>query len=361
MKTPFLTALIILGINGFAPAQTYRTFEDLKNLDGFVQKLPKGSIAPINQPKYVSAAQSGISDNTWIIGVVANGEARAYSINLLNSHTVVNDTIGGRSMAVVWGPFSNIATVYDREVDGETLDFAVSGAIYHNAIVLFDSQTDSYWPIATGEAIGGPKQGTRLNKTHSAQKTLFGFWKKQHPNTQVLSLEGVSHIDQNPYLQILSSPKPFIPVKKLNKSFPPKTSVYAFDMDGKAYAISHDRTAGGWQGKAGGKQIFFFRPLKSSPFMSTLAYNLGSEKLKKKDTGWVSKTKGAFNPWTGAFEKGGGKAQLLTGIDTFWCVWSSFHKKVKILNPPRRGHSKFEKEEAARINASDKPLIFGKN
>jgi hypothetical protein len=42
------------------------------------------------------------SDDAWILGVEIDGEARAYSLNLLNSHEVVNDRIGERSFAAVW-------------------------------------------------------------------------------------------------------------------------------------------------------------------------------------------------------------------------------------------------------------------
>jgi hypothetical protein len=37
-----------------------------------------------------------------ILGVVFDGEARAYSVPLLSSHEIVNDTVSGRKIAVTW-------------------------------------------------------------------------------------------------------------------------------------------------------------------------------------------------------------------------------------------------------------------
>lgn len=68
----------------------------------FRQLLPRGRIASIDEPTFVSAKKADISDDAWILGVEIDGEARAYSLNLLNSHEVVNDEIGGTAFAAVW-------------------------------------------------------------------------------------------------------------------------------------------------------------------------------------------------------------------------------------------------------------------
>jgi hypothetical protein len=49
----------------------------------------------------VPAAEADLPDDAWVLGVVLGGEARAYSLNLLNRHEVVNDRIGERSVAAV--------------------------------------------------------------------------------------------------------------------------------------------------------------------------------------------------------------------------------------------------------------------
>jgi len=69
---------------------------------GFQQILPRGNIAAIDNPSYVPAAEADIRDDAWVLGVVIDGKARAYSLDLLNAHEVVNDSIGGTNFAAVW-------------------------------------------------------------------------------------------------------------------------------------------------------------------------------------------------------------------------------------------------------------------
>jgi len=69
---------------------------------GYKQILPRGGIPAIINPVYVTAEEASIRDNTWILGVVIKNQARAYSLNLLNHHEVVNDQIDSISFAAVW-------------------------------------------------------------------------------------------------------------------------------------------------------------------------------------------------------------------------------------------------------------------
>ena len=69
---------------------------------GVQQLLPRGKIAAVFEPEFVTADEAEISDDAWVLGITMGGEARAYSLNLLNSHEVVNDVVGGRSIAAVW-------------------------------------------------------------------------------------------------------------------------------------------------------------------------------------------------------------------------------------------------------------------
>ena len=69
---------------------------------GFQQLVERGRIASIDDPVFVPAEEADIPPDAWVLGIVIGGDARAYSLNLLNNHEVVNDKIGGRSIAAVW-------------------------------------------------------------------------------------------------------------------------------------------------------------------------------------------------------------------------------------------------------------------
>ena len=68
----------------------------------YKQAIPRGRIASVDAPEFVTAKKARIADDAWILGVALDGEARAYSLNLLNSHEIVNDRIGEQTFAAVW-------------------------------------------------------------------------------------------------------------------------------------------------------------------------------------------------------------------------------------------------------------------
>ena len=99
-----LTGLVVTGLAGgalLAGAQG-RGPDDGKRPEGYEQVIPRGTIAAIDDPVYVSATEARIRDDAWVLGVVVEGQARAYSLELLNSHEIVNDTIGNTDFAAVW-------------------------------------------------------------------------------------------------------------------------------------------------------------------------------------------------------------------------------------------------------------------
>ena len=92
-------AFMLVLAPGFA-SMLYSQTENLPK--GFKQMIPRGQIAAISQPQFVSGDSANIADDSWVLGVVIDGHARAYSLNLLNSHEVVNDRIGNIAFAAVW-------------------------------------------------------------------------------------------------------------------------------------------------------------------------------------------------------------------------------------------------------------------
>ena len=75
---------------------------DTDEFGAYEQLLPRGQIAAVTNPQYVSADEAEIADDSYVLGIVVAGKARAYSLNLLNNHEVVNDKIGDLPFAAVW-------------------------------------------------------------------------------------------------------------------------------------------------------------------------------------------------------------------------------------------------------------------
>jgi hypothetical protein len=69
-----------------------------------VTLLPFDAIPSIDEPRFYDAeeADQEYEDHELVIGVAVDGEARAYPIDLLSRHEIVNDTIAGHPIAVTW-------------------------------------------------------------------------------------------------------------------------------------------------------------------------------------------------------------------------------------------------------------------
>jgi hypothetical protein len=125
--------------------------------------LPRDAIPAIKNPEFVPAEEAGLDDHEPVVGITINGESRAYSLYLLNHHEIVNDRIGDTVFAVTWCPLANLAVIYNREIDDKEYAFGVSGKLLKNTLVMFDYETESFWPIAYGEAVDGELTGKKLN------------------------------------------------------------------------------------------------------------------------------------------------------------------------------------------------------
>ena len=79
------------------------------NLNEVVTLLPPDAIPAVlpdrAQDIMVSATEAdatGIDQSVHVLGVEINGESRAYPIPFLSRHEIVNDSVGGRQIAVTW-------------------------------------------------------------------------------------------------------------------------------------------------------------------------------------------------------------------------------------------------------------------
>lgn len=62
------------------------------------------AIAAILEPEFVSADEAGewMVASEQVVGLSVNGDHRAYSIPMLSRHEIVNDTLGGKPVAITW-------------------------------------------------------------------------------------------------------------------------------------------------------------------------------------------------------------------------------------------------------------------
>jgi len=163
---------------------------------------PKDGIPSIDHPKFVTVdeAQSWIDYKEPVISLEYKGEARAYPLQILIWHEIVNDRIQGDPLVITFCPLCYSAIVFERTVNGEVLDFGVSGFLRQSDMVMFDRKTETLWQQFTGKAIVGDYTGTVLEQVPS-QIISFTQFRNSYPNGKVLSKE-TGHrrnYGQNPY------------------------------------------------------------------------------------------------------------------------------------------------------------------
>ena len=69
---------------------------------GYFQILSRDAIPPVYAPSFTTADRIGWDDQTDVIGVVVDGEAKAYPVSYLNGREMVNDEIAGEPLLVSW-------------------------------------------------------------------------------------------------------------------------------------------------------------------------------------------------------------------------------------------------------------------
>jgi Protein of unknown function (DUF3179) len=130
---------------------------------------------------------TALPDSSLVIGVDHGGVSRAYPVDLLSLHEVVNDVVGGLPIAVTWCPLCASAVAYERHVGNRTLTFGVSGYLYRANLMLFDRETGSMWSQLLGGAVTGAMRGTALRRVPIVHQT-WAHWRREHPETLVLSI-----------------------------------------------------------------------------------------------------------------------------------------------------------------------------
>ncbi len=163
---------------------------------------PRDGIPPIRKPRFVSieVGNNVFDDLEPVVAFELNGEARAYPLQILTWHEIVDDELGGEPVLITFCPLCNTALSFSREVDGRIFDFGTSGKLRASNLIMWDRETESWWQQATGESIAGEMAGSRLTFLPSAIVS-WGDFKLTFPTGAVLGQEtGYSRsYGRNPY------------------------------------------------------------------------------------------------------------------------------------------------------------------
>jgi uncharacterized protein DUF3179 len=236
---------------------------------------PRDGIPAINAPKFVPASAANLRGTDRVLGLAAEGVAKAYPVRILNWLEIVNDRLGDDAIAVTYCPLCGTGIAYSAQIAGRAATFRVSGLLYNSDLLLYDRSTQSLWSQILGRAVAGPLKGERLIPV-ALMHTTWADWSTQHPDTLVLSEDTGFRRDysRDPYAGYASSGDVMFPISRESDRFPPKEPVLGVEWKGhrKSYAFSElakalgKRTQGTLDDRLGGERlsIFFDREHRSA-------------------------------------------------------------------------------------------------
>jgi hypothetical protein len=125
---------------------------------------------------------AALAPRALVVGVDVNGKSKAYPFSAIEKQSPILDTVGGRDIVIFLGDDKKSVRVFERESDGETLEFFAKP----DSGEITDAKTASVWDFS-GKAVSGASEGKQLKKIASIKDYWFD-WKTYHPDTQLYAL-----------------------------------------------------------------------------------------------------------------------------------------------------------------------------
>ncbi len=321
--------------------------------------LAKDRIPAIDDPTFVGVDQADdwLASEEPVLMLEMGGEARAYPIQILMYHEIVNDVVDNTPVAATYCPLCNTGIVFERVVDGEVLDFGTTGRLRFSNLVMYDRQTESWWQQASGEAIAGTLTGEQLTILPSTM-VAWGNFKARHPEGQVLSRETGYTRDygSNPYVGYDDpGSSPFLYDGPQTPDELPQTArVLGVELNGEAVAYPYERledvrvandTVGGipvvvlWEpgtasaldsariaaGDDVGAATAFSRELDGR----ALTFAFADDRITDLETGsgWNILGEAVAGPLQGR------QLEPVVSVNHFWFCWAAFQPETRVYQP----------------------------
>lgn len=317
----------------------------------------KDGIPAIDQPKFVPPGEATFLDEREpVLALEIDGDARAYPVQILIWHELVNDVAGGTPVAVSYCPLCNSSVVFDRRVQGKVLDFGVSGLLRNSDLVMYDRETESWWQQITGEALVGAFNGVRLEAVPSSTISFADF-RAAYPEGTVLSRDTGFARDygRTPYRSYdESGSTPFLFDGTLDERLDPVERVVTVQVgaDAAAYPFSRLAEHPAVDDVVGGRPIVVFyrkgtvSPLDRSSIRESkdvgsavvFARSVDAKTLtfETRDGEFRDVETGSVWDMTGVARSGPLAGTVLGRVQhdtSFWFAWAVFRPETRIWQP----------------------------
>ncbi|MGH1491787.1 MAG: DUF3179 domain-containing (seleno)protein [Acidimicrobiales bacterium] len=219
----------------------------------------RGGIPELNDPARISAAEAleWITEDEVVLGVDLDGEVVAYPFRIVGHHELVNDTVAGNPVSLVYCTLCRTGLLFNRRVDGQVLDFQTSGLLINSNKIMVDRQTDTLWHHAAGLGIGGLHEGVSLEQ-FPMETTTWADWYARYPETEVLEIPGPIFFDEperppisypyepgGPYNAYYENPNTWYPIREASDALDVKAEVLGIEFAGGTLAVAVDQIVSG--------------------------------------------------------------------------------------------------------------------
>jgi hypothetical protein len=320
---------------------------------------PKDGIPAIDEPKFVNVdeADNWLKPVEPVILVQAGDEARAYPIQILIWHEIVNDTVGGIPLVVTFCPLCNTAIAFERTVNGRILDFGTTGRLRFSNLIMYDRQTETWWQQANGEAIAGELTGEKL-QFYPAALISWEDFKSAYPNGSVLSRETgfTRSYGSNPYTGYddVNRPPFLYRGPETPGVLPPVARVLTVDLQGEAVAYPYEvlQKVQVVNDTVGGQPVAIFWATGTASALdagsiaggrdvgsaNAFSRSFGGRELHfSVEYGQIidQETNSEWNLFGKAVsgEMAGKQLEPLVAVNHFWFSWAAFKPETRIFQP----------------------------
>ncbi len=321
---------------------------------------PRDGIPPIDAPTFVSQALADrwVSEREPVIALEIGGAAKAYPLQVLIWHEIINDELGGVPVAVTFCPLCYAAITFERPtINGRVLTFGTTGNLRNSDMVMWDRQTETWWQQFTGEGIVGALTGMKLTQ-RPASILGYGQFQELHPRGTVLSRD-TGHeraYGSNPYVGYDDIERtPMLYRGAVGSELPPMAHVVGLLRDGgkRAYSLAALASRGVINDVIGDEPVTIFWSAGAKSALDNGAIpqsrDIGATAVFDRRVDGRALT---FEPHEGAFrDKESGSTWSMSGVavtgpsagrhleqlphhDIFWFVWSAFAHDGELYAPP---------------------------
>lgn len=174
-------------------------------------------MTPPQDPKVLDPEQADklLQPDDYVLGVVHNGQARAYPRDSIARPHFYSDNVGGQDLTISYCILCNSGIGFKNELKGQPLNLECITA-YNNNIIYRDKNSDNFIQQLDGKVIYGPAAGTTLDSL-PVIITTWREWKELHPETKLYYAPAKTLRDK----MVAGMLEMLIPVQKLSKRSKP--------------------------------------------------------------------------------------------------------------------------------------------